>query len=223
MNDIVRSITPDGRTGFDKYDQLWTWSEPDASGEQRGTMIRDVRGMTCKLCQKGWELTSASMQDQERFGSGWVVHKGCREGFASVNSFYDIQGMFIKAGYLFQMDEIPSQYPYSPPWQEITILQNDNDRTPVVGTKVVIGRRKRVWEIQAFGFGDLSPLFTDVEDTKGYATDPSVPQHYYIHAWTQEQAVDYLTRIRLTIPLDTGRTGWVHKTLPFIDLTKDQK
>lgn len=206
MNAIVKTITPDGRIGFDKYDQLWAEGEPESDGTVTSIMIRDVRGMTCRLCQKGWMSTTESLSDQIRFGE-WMAHKGCAEGYAATNSYYEIQNAFIKAGYLFNMQEIPSQYPHSPPWQEITILQNDTQRTPVGGVKVVVGRRKRVWEIQAFGFDDLSSKFEDVTDTKGYAAD-SPTMHYYIHAWRLDQLVDYLTRIRQTIRLSTDRHCW---------------
>lgn len=220
MNAIVKTITPDGRVGFDKFDQLWAQAKPESDGTIVSTMISDVRGKECRICQRGWDLTADHMLDQARLNH-WMVHRKCLEGYDAVQSFYEIQRAFIAAGYLFRMEEIPSQYPYSPPWQEIIILQNDTDRTPVAGVKVVVGRRKRVWEIQAHGFGDLASQFEDVDDTKGYATDPSVPQHYYIHAWTVNQLIRYLERIRMTIPLDTSRHGWVSDNLSSIYKIKE--
>lgn len=223
MNEILDPIVPDGRTGFDKYGQLASWSLPDADGTRTGIIIRDVRCMICKICNRGWQLTTESLRDQTRLDE-WTVHKDCYAGWRAVNSHFDTRDLLIKAGYLFNMEEVPSQYPHSPPWQQVAIYQNDTDRTLVEDKHIVIGERKRVWEIQAFGFGDLSELFTDVNDTKGYGrSEEEARNFFYIHAWTKAQVEDYLTRIRLTIPLDTGRAGWVHKTLPFIDLTKDQK
>ena len=218
-NEIVKPITEDGRTGFDQYGQLMSWSLPDASGAVTGTMIRDVRGIPCRICNRGWLPTTEGMRDQVRINE-WVVHGACHMGWRSLNNYYDAQEMLIKAGYLFNMEEVESQYPGSPPWISVRILQNDNERTPVPDRRIIFGQRKRVWEIQAIGFGNLGSLFEEVQDTKGYtARDGGRRMHYYIHAWTKEQVVDYLARIRKTISLPTDRDNWVHVALPAIDLT----
>lgn len=204
MNGIVTPIVHDGRTGFDQFGQLVSWSLPNSEGESTGVLIRDVRCMVCKICNRGWQLTSESLQDQARLDE-WVVHKSCHNGWTALRSHFEIQGMLIRAGYLFRDEEIPSQYPDSPPWKRVTILQNDRDRTPVEGKYVIIGERRRVWEIQAFGFGDLGALFSDVENTKGFVPADRLHSRFYVHAWDENQSVDYLTRIRRAIPLNTSR------------------
>jgi hypothetical protein len=105
-NKVLRPFTPDGRTGFDGFNQLMSWSKPDDSGYTTGKMILDVRGCTCYICGKGWELTTEHLQDQVVV-SGDLMHQTCFYGYQKLTSKKDIQQMVIDAGYLFQMEEAP--------------------------------------------------------------------------------------------------------------------
>lgn len=217
MNKIIDAITYDGRTGFDQYGQLVSWTEPDAEGYSNGIMIRDVRGCTCYVCGRKWELTTEAFRDQLVDDERRLMHRTCYDGVAKMNAHHDIKTALLKAGYLFSMEEVPPRYPHSTPWQRITVLSNRKDRADT-DYRIVLGRRKRVWEIrfhalnslEAFGAHDISPLFEDVTDTKGISYDvsehePEFGKYFYVHAWTEEQLVDYLTRMRLAIPAETDR------------------
>lgn len=202
-NEILRPITADGRTGFDQFNQLMSWTEKDADGYSTGRFIRDVRGCTCYICGKGWELTTESLRDQTTIDSKMPAHESCLIGYRKVAEYYLLQNALIEAGYLFRMDEMEPQYPYSTPWQTITILSANKDRLDT-GRRLSLGRRKRVWEIRFNGSYEqvkhLETLFTDVDDTKGISTAGMENTHFYVHAWTKEQLVDYLRRFRETIP-----------------------
>ncbi len=197
MNQIVKPIVPDGRTGYDKYGQLISWTKPDAEGNSSGRMIKDVTAHKCYICDKSWELTSESLRDQVVF-DGKVAHDTCYYGWQKLTEYYTLQNALIDAGYLFSMTEAEPQYPHSTPWQTITILHNDKDRTDT-GRSIFMGRRKRVWSINFKASNEQTPseiaaLFEDVEDTK-YVND----DHFIVHAWSKKQLVDYLRRFRETI------------------------
>lgn len=206
-NKMVEVITPDGRVGFDKHGQLWAWTERDDEGYSSGSIIRDVRDSTCYICGQGWELTADRLADQFMI-DGRLIHRTCGYGHQKMDAYRDVQHACIDAGYLFNMEEVPPRYPHSTPWQRITVLGNDKDRTDT-GFRIVLGRRKRVWEVRGHRLGDLTEVFRDVGDTKGYSQDseedPDFGPYYYVHAWTKLQLVDYLTRFRQAIPASTDR------------------
>lgn len=220
MNTILEPITRDGRTGFDKYGQLVNWSLPDEHGYKNGIIICDVRGHTCYVCGQSWKLDSESLRDQITDNYKRLMHRTCYDGVAKVNAHSAIVEALMKAGYLFSTEEVPPRYPHSTPWQRITVFSNNKNRDDT-GYRIVLGRRKRVWEIrfhalnslEAFGVHDISPLFEDVTDTKGVSYDvsehePEFGKYFYVHAWDEGQLVDYLTRMRLAIPAETDRNTW---------------
>lgn len=200
------SITPDGRTGFDQFGQLMTWTVPDADGYKTGRIIKDVRSCTCYICGKGWGNTSEELADQARHDD-LDMHKTCYFGHRKMQERQFWIDSLMAAGYLFKHTEVETQYPGSTPWQQITVLGNDTGRTDT-GIRLVVGRRKSVWELRVHGVGELSCNFADVEDTLGYDTQYSpLGPHFYVHAYTKAQVIDYLTRFRLAIPCDTDRNA----------------
>ena len=202
-NKVLHPITSDGRTGFDQFNQLMSWTEPDSEGYTTGRPIRDVRGCTCYICGKGWELTTEALLDQTTIDYKMTAHASCLFGYRKVAEYYLLQNALIEAGYLFQMTEMEPQYPHSTPWQTITILSAGKDRADT-GRRLSLGRRKRVWEIRFDGSYEqvkrIELLFNDVDDTKGISVAGIENTHFYVHAWTKEQLVDYLRRFRETIP-----------------------
>jgi hypothetical protein len=219
MNAIVKPITPDGRTGFDEYGQLFTWSVPDADGYKTGHIIRDVRAMKCYICDRGWGNTTEELQDQTSYDK-FPVHKNCYAGMRKVQDRDTISAAFIDAGFMFKMTDLDPRYPDpgTPPARQISILHADDDRTPSK-YNIIIARRRRVWNIQMHGAGDMTKIFQDVTDTKGYTgedyqgyeeTDRHLGAHFYVHCWDKKQMVDYLTRFRHHI-IDTDPTANINR------------
>lgn len=209
-NKMVEVITPDGRTGFDKHGQLWSWTARDVEGRTSGHLIRDVRGCTCYICGQGWELTTERLKDQ-MFDDERIMHHTCFDGHLKINARNDIRNALIEAQFLFNLEEVPPRYPHSTPWQRVKVLCNDRERSDS-NFRIVIGRRKRVWELRLHGCSDVSKKFEDVNDTKGYEDgayrefdDPEFGPYYYVHAWTKHQMVDYLDRFRQLIPASIDR------------------
>lgn len=214
-NEVLRPITADGRTGFDQFDQLVSWSKPDGDGYKTGRIIRDVRDRVCYICGQKWELTTESLQNQKIDGRGNALHQTCLEGANKLEAYRTIADALISAGYIFADEEVEPRYSYSTPWQRVTVLTANKDRADT-GCRVVLGRRKRVWEVRFHGGSLIDVLaiakhFDDVTDTKGFhdssGSEPEFGPYYYVHAWTEEQLVDYLSRFRKAIPAKTDRNA----------------
>lgn len=200
MNQIVRPITADGNTGYDQYNQLIAWTE-EADGYRTGRMIKDVRACKCYICGKGWGNTTKELLDQVAL-DGRDMHNSCYDGWRALNSYYDIQKAVMDAGFLFRMDEVPPRYPRSTPWQRITVLHADKDRSDS-GFRIVLGRRKRVWELRLHGTADLTDKFDKPNNTKGYSEcsdeDAEFGGYFYIHAWDKKELVEFLRIFRHSI------------------------
>jgi hypothetical protein len=208
MNQIVKPITPDGRTGFDTYNQLMSVTLPDPHGYTTMRMIADVRSCECYICGKGWGNTTDELLNQTHVDDR-VMHRSCHEGVMKMNAYRDISNACIEAGFLFKMEEVPPRYPHSTPWQRITIMLNDAARSDS-GYRLVIGRRKRVWELRLHRAGDLSAHFTDVDDTKGFSQssddEPEFGPYYYVHVWDKDQMISMLKRFHSLIPASISRS-----------------
>lgn len=207
MNAIVKSITSDGRTGFDQYNQLIAWTKPDGDGMTQGRMIKDVRTCTCYICGKGWGNTTEELVDQNMVNDH-DVHNTCLYGYRKINAHFDIQQALMNAGYLFNMEEVPPRYPNSTPWQRIKILHADKERSDT-GFRITLGRRKRVWEVRGHNFStNLEPVFKHINETKGYggpsAEEPEFSTYHYVHAHTKATLVEVLKLFRAEFQKLTG-------------------
>lgn len=201
MNEF-KPITADGRTGFDKFGQLMSWTLPDEAGYKTGTFIQDVRSCTCYICGKGWGNTTEDLKDQS-IDEDLTMHASCLFGYRKMKERFFWQDALIAAGYIFNSEEVPARYPHSTPWKRISIFSNESGHTDT-GYRLVVGKRKRVWELRLHIAVDVSPLFKDVKDTKGYSYQPSKEEpefgpYYYIHAYSIAQVVDYLLRFKVVI------------------------
>jgi len=207
---IKTPITPDGRTGFNERGNLMAWTAPDESGAQSGYYIADVRPYKCYICDRGWGNTTEELLNQTQDAShpGQYMHKTCLYGHQKLVSRNQITDSLIAAGFLFDMTEIPARYPGSTPWQRVSVLLGDPDRTDS-SFRIVMGRRRHVWELRLHGAGDLSDKFEDVKETKGYQEqskeDPELGPYYLVHAWETDQMIDYLSRFWSAIPGLTPR------------------
>jgi hypothetical protein len=210
---IKEAITPDGLAGFDELGQLWVWTPKikEEDDYQTGSIYRDVRHCKCYICNKSWELTSESLKDQYYDQSGRLMHMTCLQGVNKLQAHQDIQEALIDAGYLFSMLEVPPRYPHSTPWQIVTVLANEGNKRPDTGVRIVLGRRKRVWEIRFHGCTAAlgTELFDHVTDTKGWQQesqeDSEYGKYYYVHAYTKADMVKYLEAFRKSIPFVTAR------------------
>lgn len=148
------------------------YSRPKNSAGIRG----DRDGITDDyVIQKG-DRTSL-----ERFDS---YHKICHFEALAVSAKREFTVLLVQAGFdleVLWMNEVPNRYgsrSWMGPWFEVETTYGP----------ILIGWRKRVINISWRGLGrDMMHLFDDIENTK---EDDS------IHAWTYDEAVEILRRIR---------------------------
>lgn len=191
MNDIVTPLTPDGMCGWDKFGQLCLWKR---EGENRtGTLIGDVRGRTCRICNQGWVLTVDSLGDQQYWRSyeEWV-HHSCSIRYSSLKERDRWFLNLIDAKIRFEgLEEIPNGYwpraylDAQRPWYRVKLL--DSDRT------LKLGSRKRVYHMEIEPGKDPLPtevakdLFQNENVTKEISENA-----IFIHAWGEDKAREYL-------------------------------
>ncbi len=154
MNKIITPITADGLTGFDEFGQLCTRTPTDANGHWTAWIIGDVRGHECCICGQKWktnfQATTFELQNQMTLENGrLLMHKTCYEGHAKLTerNFWLSKMYDLKVP--FEITELNVRYPHSTPWYRIDIKNYDKDRT-LCGVTLVVGRRKRVWEIRYY-------------------------------------------------------------------------
>ncbi len=210
MNDIITPITADGRTGFDRFGQLVTWTLPDSGGYRTGYVLEDVREATCAICGQPWKNSSEDFQNQHvarGLLKPLVVHRTCYQGLEDMTE-RALWSRLLRDVFSFSARELPNQYWKShpthrgTPWFELSVQGISaegrfQDVIPGRGSSLLIvaGRRKRVWELRLYGLGDLDDTFRDVEHTKGCALAHGEDEkHYYIHAWEEKELSDYLKR-----------------------------
>lgn len=208
MNTIVKPITPDGRTGFDQYDQLMTWTVPDTNGYARGRIISDVRTHTCYICGRGWENTTESLCDQVA-EDDMFMHQTCYFGHRKLAEKRLLTDALIKADFLCRLEEVPPRYPHSTPWQRVSLLKNDQARSDS-GFKIVLGSRKRVWEVRLHApieyLNRLQEKTKDYPETNGFrhesSDDPDLGSYFFLHAWSMDQLIEFLKLFQSVLPED---------------------
>lgn len=202
MNKIISPITKCGNAGFDAHNQLWLRVN-DGSGRTTSTVIHDPRGRTCPICGKGWDLTVEGLRDQwirHSYTGLLVTHYRCMEGYYSLKErefVWDILGArkwHVDTDLGIEVDEIPNEYgaAWNTPWFRIRFTK------VLPGVDLVIGSRKRVWEIGVRNLNteridDLVLTFAaaKVTDTTGHDGP-----NWYVHAWNKEQVVE---RVRMVM------------------------
>lgn len=147
MNEILRPLAHD--LGFDQYGQLIVrWND---NGSTCSTICKDVRGITCSLCGKGWDVTAESFRNQYlcRTTEEWC-HYTCfvgHLGMAEAEMWYSLlcypkkKETFIP----FDWNKIPNEYggDFKTPWY----LVKFDGYFP----KLKLGRRKHVYSMSEKG------------------------------------------------------------------------
>jgi hypothetical protein len=165
-------------------------------GSTIGQLKSDTAGRKYARCSIGAFRRRGGGVWQESIGDELVIragdeviqnvwhfyHRVCRVQALAVEEAVAFRRLFLTAGYgEVAMTTVPNCYgseSYRGPWFEVEVP---------AGT-IVIGWRKRVVNIDWSSTGrDLTHRFHDVTNTKG---------QYHVHAWTDDEVVDYLRRIR---------------------------
>lgn len=195
MNEIVTPVTPCGNAGIDQFGQLVVY---ETSGTGRRTMyvIRDPRGKTCTICGRGWELTVPGLKDQYSFNwaTAQLVHHRCMLGYHTLREQSLINSVLVNdrwnpGGLGIEVEEVPNEYgmAWNTPWFRIQFTK------ALPGVSLVIGARKRVWEIRVEGIDhaqmdELVKAFAPTigTDTRGRMSLSTGRGAWYVHAWSRE-------------------------------------
>lgn len=202
---IVRPLTADGRLGFDKNRSLVA-IVTNHRGRQVLSHITDVRDKVCVICNRGWTLTADSFMDQWL----WVdmdktVHETCMARYVSLSDQQTVRWAMRQTSLDWSMRTIPNDYMGNDPvwggmgrpWYELELLDQPYS--------LIIGRRKRVWEIrlvpvnQLKHSAQLAATFADEDVTKGFSESGAM-----IHAWTDGKLYEYLVTMCKTEVLATN-------------------
>jgi hypothetical protein len=212
MNDIIRPLTPCGMVGWDEYNQLWLW-RLEKSGNRSGTIIADIRGRTCPICNHGWEITPESLGDQHYLMSRaeWA-HESCFIRYIALQEFDFWCDALVGAGFIFgrgedrkrlpSLEAIPNEYwpqgdPWGAgqPWYRVHLLKKMEDgyTNTAHGRFLKLGSRKRVYVLEvepgegSYDQAMAEKLFAPEDVTKKIRSDGMM-----IHAWGREKAREYL-------------------------------
>lgn len=191
MNCIKIPITPDGNTGFDEYNQLFS-----IKGDT-GHFITDVRAKICPICSRGWENTTESLQNQiYSHVHNKYMHKSCLEGAVYYQEYNFVYNIVVSSDVNIKgvdIKEIPNEY-----W--------DKDKLPwfkmiyfdIPNVEFVIGWRKRVRVVKIIDKNianyKIEDLFKDEQVTKSLCLD-GVNNSFYIHAWSDEDTKEYYVKM----------------------------
>jgi len=179
--------------------------------EERGsicsTIITDMRGKTCPICKKGWEVSAESFRNQflVRQLDEWV-HRTCYEGYLSMRETCMWSNLMCEPEDMIPFDwkKIPNEYggAWGTDWYFINYL----GYVP----KLKVGSRKRVYHMSLHDLRreQIDAFLEKVKDenvTKGEQGNSSV----YIHAWTEADAKRYLAHFWAVIRMDKPKPGSV--------------
>ena len=207
MNDIVRPLNEAKDLGYDQFGQLMAIKpHPYGSGTVM-TMVPDLRGKTCPICGRGWELDGASFWENARLeATGRHVHTRCMNGYLSAEEASFWSGTLCDISPdrppFDGLKVIPNEYrgSWDTDWYLVDTFETrsglggadwDAPRKPYKA-KLKVGSRKRVYHMELF---DLSP--EQVTFLKGALGREEVTQYheassFIIHAWTRAKAKEYL-------------------------------
>lgn len=216
MNDIIKPLTRCGMVGWDAHNQLWLW-KLEKSGSRCGTIIADVRGRVCPICNHGWEITAESLGDQHYMMSRaeWA-HQSCLIRYMALQDFDFWVGALVDAGFIFgkipnpesrserapSLEAIPNEYwgPQDPwgagqPWYRAHLLKKMEDgyTNTAHGRILKLGARKRVYVLEvesgegSYDRAMAEKLFASEDVTKEIRSD-----RIMVHAWGRDKAKEYL-------------------------------
>jgi hypothetical protein len=215
MNHIVRAITTDGLVGYDQFDQLVHVDQREP-GFHVTRFVRDVRGHTCVLCGRGWEMNGPSFGDQcvvrhmEK-----LAHSSCMDRHQIFEEFFTVHRALCTAILFSGMREVPNAYwaGKKPSYQADAIVETGRE----IVAQFTVGMRKRVWEVsvtvksdEPFPLEELMLAFEGEKVTKSFGENSVL-----IHAWDETKLAEYLKNIATLVGVGrdeqiaarTGRDG----------------
>lgn len=196
MNDITRPLTGDKMLGFDKFGQLQVcWMEGDAL---YSTIISDVRGKTCPICGRGWELSAPAFRDQhfnrvvEQF-----THRRCEQGAVAMTEASMWYRLLCEPEHHPAWSWVPIPNEYRAAWNNTWYRVSFKGYVP----SLKLGTRKNVYHLSLHDLTDAqmeqASLFAEEKATH-WAEDHVIG----IHAWTEAEARRHIAKFYAILKMD---------------------
>lgn len=200
---ITKPLTPDGQCGWNKFGALMVF---ERDGDCiNGHEIHDVRESICRICLRGWKLTTESMADQYENQYDEYVHMSCYVRYLTLQDRDLFYSALIGGRIRFKaLTEMPSQYWLRDKiWSARNWYQTTTLDQPIM---ITMGKRKKVYSIK---FEPLEGAFSntisesaEMEFTKEDVTKEFGPHVILIHAWNDDKCCDYVRRLSNVFGLD---------------------
>ena len=192
-NEIVQPLNKAGNFGYDGFGQLFAWGKGDY-GDKTGRGVHDVRKRKCVMCEQPWNTEDVQdvldqMVDRSLRA---LVHYSCvrrhlavKERLAVIEAFSVMEAV---GGGEMAISETKNQYgaAWNNTWYRID-LENHSHH-------FIVGRRKRVWEIQVVT-DDVDLIDFCVESFTEDVTKGRRADGYYIHAWSDDKLKEYARKL----------------------------
>lgn len=181
--------------GFDEFGQLQAcWMDGDSTCS---TIVSDMRGKTCMICGREWELSAKDFLNQ--YFDRTIeqnVHKRCAEGVVAMREADMWHDLLCELKMEWSWKLIPNEYggAWNTPWYLVTF----KGYLP----KLKVGTRKRVYNLDLLDCTDAQvklgeELLKDESSTK-WAREFRVG----VHAWGKEEVKKHLAMFAKILTLD---------------------
>jgi len=208
---IVRPLTPDGFVGYDEHDQFIAM---DIEGEGRWITypICNPLGKTCSICNQEWQLNHKSIKDQYHWHDrNEHVHKSCFRRFLTLNEWQTVYDAVAGFPLAFPGGLKETENLYKGGWNLPWYTFEWKDRP---GYKIVIGRRKRVWNMEIMPPDQMAPGMFEMDWRMGEksfseedVTKEFSPTGIYVHAWSDVKLRAYLNKFVRILGLEEKAYG----------------
>lgn len=212
---IIDPVTSDGMCGYDEFRQFHVaWEDVPGSQRYTSTIMADLRGEKCVLCDKTWTASAHELRDQRWDDEAQAhVHKSCYTrhlGFIDRKRWWEIvYGQVDRHKGQVRMEVIPDQYGggWGTPWFRFHFRYTpakDDKATHMLNARIldipqvlVCGPRRRVNAIRGerltiSQFEFLTKAFEDVTSTKGAFESHGHRDGYEIHSYTEQEDRRYV-------------------------------
>lgn len=220
IHSIIDPVTSDGMCGYDQYRQFHVaWEEVPGSERYTSTIVADLRGQKCLLCDKEWTASARELRDQRWDDRAQAhVHKTC---YTRHLAFIDRQrwwglvyGLIDTHKGQVKMEAVPDQYggAWGTPWFRFSFRRvpladaKDSDtRNLVIPQTLLCGPRRRVNAIRGerltiSQIEFLTKEFEDVTSTKGQSHERR--DEYEIHSYNDEEDKRYVKTFLQMLGID---------------------
>jgi hypothetical protein len=204
MDIITRPISPDGRIGYDEFNQLRLCTPMESGGSLCYTMTADLRDEKCALCGGAWAFSADAWSDQwywHRYEER--VHETCYVRYLDLKNRDEAFAHICALRLRFDLERQPNPYYPRGRWSKLYAYKAELTDYPA---NITIGVRKRVveitvtpWEGELAWWQAAEAAFAKEDVTKSFS-----PTRVLLHAWTHAKEREYIVALAKLIEANNG-------------------